>query len=71
MQNLIWIGAALAVIGMGAIVWSGLKVNAARRADLSDEELKARVAAMLPVNMGGLLTAVLGLMCVILGISLS
>ncbi len=70
MQSLIWIGAALTFVGMCAIVWSGLRVNAARRADLTDEELKARVAAMLPVNMGGLLTAVLGLMCVILGISL-
>lgn len=71
MQYLIWIGAGMAVLGVGTIVWSALQVAAARRADLSDENLKARVARMLPVNMGGLMTAVIGLMCVILGLSLS
>ena len=71
MQILIWVGAALAFIGLCTILWSGMRVAAARRANLSDEDLKAQVARMLPVNMGGLLVAVLGLMCVILGISLS
>ena len=70
MQSLIWIGAVLAVLGIGTIIWSAVQVARAKGAGLDDEALKARVARMLPVNMGGLLTAVLGLMCVILGLSL-
>ena len=69
-QWLIWVGAVMAVLGLCTIVWSAIQVAKAKREGLSDEELKIRVTRMLPVNMGGLLTAVMGLMCVILGVSL-
>ena len=71
MQWLIWIGAVMTLIGLCTIVWSALQVGRARKRGLTDEELRALIGRMLPVNMGGLMTAVLGLMCVILGVSLS
>lgn len=71
MDILIWSGAALSLIGLIGIVWSAVLVMRARREGLEDDALKARVAKVLPINMGALLLAVLGLMCVILGVSLS
>ncbi len=70
MDWLIWIGAVMTLIGLCTIVWSAVQVGRARKQGLTDEEMRARVSAMLPVNMGGLMTAVMGLMCVILGVSL-
>lgn len=71
MAVLIWIGAAVSIIGLSGIVYSIVTVARAKRANLSDEELRARVSKVLPINMGALLFSVLGLMMVIVGISLS
>lgn len=70
MDILIWSGAALSAIGLVGILWSAAMVNKARKAGLSDDDLKARIGKMLPVNLGALFVSVFGLMCVILGISL-
>lgn len=70
MDILIWIGAGLTLLGLVGIVWSAVAVNKARKAGLEDADLKAKVAKILPLNMGALLVSVLGLMCVILGVSL-
>ncbi len=70
MPMLVWGGAALCVAGLAGIVWSAVMVARARRTATDEADLKARVAAMLPVNMGALFVAVLGLMAVIVGISL-
>ena len=71
MAILIWIGAAISILGLAGIVYSIVAVTRAKRANLSDEELRARVAKVLPINMGALFLSVLGLMMVIVGISLS
>ncbi|MDG1377422.1 MAG: hypothetical protein P8P56_10470 [Yoonia sp.] len=68
---LILIGATLSVIGLAGIIYSILVVTKAKRAHLEDAELRARLAKVLPVNLGALLISVIGLMCVIIGIILS
>lgn len=71
MDMLIWIGAAVSAIGILGIFWSIAKVNSARKAGLSDEDLRLRVQKILPLNLGSLFLSVIGLMIVILGISFS
>lgn len=68
-ELIVWSGAALSVAGLIGLIWCILRVNAARRAGLSDTELRAVVQKVLPWNLGALLLSVLGLMLVILGIS--
>lgn len=67
---IIWGGAALSILGLAGLVWCILRVNKARKAGLSDDELRAAVQAVLPWNLGALFLSVIGLMMVILGISL-
>jgi len=71
MELLIWIGAAVSIVGLIGLVMSILRVNRARKAGLSDEELRAAVQKVLPLNLGALGLSVIGLMMVIIGISLS
>ena len=70
MDLLVWIGAAVSFVGLIGLVMSILKVNRARKAGLSDEDLRAAVQKVLPLNLGALALSVLGLMMVIVGISL-
>lgn len=71
METLVWIGAALTLLGLAGLVWSILKVNAARKEGLDDEALRARVQAVLPLNLGALGLSALGLGCVVAGVLLS
>lgn len=70
MDVLIWTGAALSVLGLVGLVWCIVKVARARRAGLSDDDLRAAVHRVLPYNFGALGLSVIGLMMVILGIFL-
>lgn len=70
MDWLIWLGAAMSICGVAALVWCILTVWRAKRAGLTDDVLKDRVRRVVPVNMAALLLSVFGLMLVILGISL-
>ncbi|SFL39461.1 hypothetical protein [Shimia haliotis] len=71
MSWIIWVGAAISLIGLIGLVLSILKVNKARKAGLEDEELRAAVQKVIPLNLGSLFLSVLGLMTVIVGISFS
>lgn len=71
MEWLIIIGAVVSFIGLIGLVTSALKVMKAKRAGLDDAELRTRIQKAMVLNMGALALSVLGLMCVILGISLS
>lgn len=71
MTWLIWVGAAVSVAGLAGLVWCILKVVKARKAGLSDEELRDVVKKVVPLNMGALFLSTIGLMMVILGIFLS
>ncbi|MEP5153996.1 hypothetical protein [Planktotalea sp.] len=70
MDGLIWSGAAISCLGLLGLVTSIIKVNRARKAGLSDEELRAAVQKVLPLNLGSLFLSVIGLMMVIVGIFL-
>lgn len=70
MDILIWAGAALSLVGLVGIVYSIFAVTRARKAGLTDEELRSRVSFILPINLGALMLSVLGLMMVIIGVML-
>lgn len=67
---IVWAGAAVSIVGLFGLIWSIIKVARARRANLSDEDLRAAIAGALPVNLGALFLSVIGLMLVIVGIFL-
>lgn len=71
MQNLVWIGAAISVIGLIGIIYSVILVVRARRANLDDDALRARIGKVLPINLGALFLSTIGLMTVIVGIILT
>lgn len=70
MDWLIWIGAAISLAGVAGLVWCILLATRARRAGLSDEEMRARLQRVVMLNMAALGVSALGLMCVVLGILL-
>ena len=70
MDWLIWGGALVSVIGLAGLILSIIKVGKARKAGLDDEDLRAAVQKVIPLNMGSLFLSVIGLMMVILGIFL-
>ncbi|MGR3563745.1 MAG: hypothetical protein ACU0FH_13130 [Heliomarina sp.] len=70
-EIMIWGGAALSLAGLAGLIWCILRVARARRAGLSENELRAAVAAVLPLNLGALCLSVIGLMLVVVGVILS
>ena len=54
MDWLIWGGATVSLIGLVGLILSIIKVAKARKAGLSDEELRAAVQRVVPLNMGSL-----------------
>ena len=70
MGVLIWAGAVVSAIGLAGLIWCILKVARAKRAELSDEDMRATLQAVMPMNLGALFLSVLGLMMVIVGIML-
>ncbi len=71
MGILIWIGAAISLAGLGGIVACIVMTVRARRAGLDDAALRARLKRIVTLNLVALLVSALGLMCVMLGITLS
>ena len=70
MEIIVWIGAALSAIGLCGIIYSIVAVARAKRAGLSDDDLRARIGAILPINLGALFISMIGLMAVIVGVML-
>ncbi len=70
MDLLIWIGAAVTMVGLVGLLYTVVLVRKAKAAATDDQDLRARMGKIIPVNLGALLLSVLGLMAVILGISL-
>ena len=70
MQILVWIGAILTLLGVVGLIWCVLIAVRAKREDLSDAEMKARLQKVVALNMGALALSAIGLMCVVLGLFL-
>ncbi len=71
MQNLIWIGALITLLGLAGLVWCILKVQRARKKGLDDNALKAELQKVVALNLGALFLSAIGLMMVVVGILLS
>ena len=64
-----WGGATLSLAGLAGLIWCIIRVMNARKAGLSDDDLRSVVQGVLPWNLASLFLSVIGLMLVILGIS--
>lgn len=70
MEWLIWIGAAVSLLGLVGIIGCIVAVVRARRAALADADLRARLAPIVALNIGALFVSVLGLMLIVVGVFL-
>ncbi len=70
-EMIIWVGATVSVIGLLGIFWCIIRVMRARRAQLSDEDMKATLQSVLPMNLGALFLSIIGLIMVGIGIAFS
>lgn len=68
---LIWGGTAVSLLGLLGLVYCIIRVSRAKRANLSDEDMREALKKVVPLNLGALLLSVLGLMLVIIGIFLA
>ena len=70
MEILIWIGSILSLLGLLGLLWCIKTVLRAKKAAVSDEELRMNLQKVVPFNMAALFLSAIGLMLVILGILL-
>lgn len=71
MEWLVWVGTAISLVGLAGLILSIIKVAGLKKKDLPDEELRAAVQKVMPLNLGSLFLSVIGLMTVMVGISFS
>ena len=71
MEWIIWTGAAITVLGCIGLGLSVVMIARARKQAADDDALRARLASVIPVNLGSLGIAVIGLMTVVVGLALS
>ncbi|MCX8227832.1 MAG: hypothetical protein OTI35_17310 [Sulfitobacter sp.] len=67
---LIWVGALISLVGFFGLVWCIVTVMRAKRANLSEDDMRAVLQKALPLNLGALFLSVIGLMMVVIGIML-
>ena len=70
MEILIWIGSILSLLGLVGLLWCIRTVLRAKKAAVSDEELRMSLQKVVPFNMAALFLSAIGLMLVVLGIML-
>jgi len=69
-ELLIWAGAAVSLLGLFGLIWCIVRVSRAKRANLGEDEMRALLQSVLPLNLGALFLSVIGLMMVVTGILL-
>ncbi len=70
MDGLVWIGAAISLMGVIALIWCVVYVMRLRNAGLDDATMRARMQKAVVINFAALAVSTLGLMMVIVGIFL-
>lgn len=70
MENLIWIGALVTLLGLAGLLWCIVKVSRAKRQGLDDAALKETLQKVVALNLGALFLSAIGLMMVVIGILL-
>lgn len=71
MEALVWIGAAVTLLGLVGLIWCIVKVRRSRSQGLDEDALKAELQKVVALNLGALLLSAFGLMMVVVGIILS
>ena len=71
MQALIWIGAALTLMGVIGLGYCVARVLRAKRAGLDDPALQAELRRAVTINLAAIGVSTLGLMLVVVGVMLS
>jgi hypothetical protein len=71
MDILIWIGAAITVLGLLGLLYCIVLVMRARRAQLSDADMRAAMQRALVWNVGALALSGFGLVMVVFGVMLA
>jgi hypothetical protein len=69
MENLIWIGAVVTLVGLAGLIWCIVTVQKARKDGLDDAAMKERLQKVVALNMGALFLSAIGLMMVVMGIA--
>lgn len=69
-ELMIWGGAAVSLIGLAGLIWCIFRVMRAKRARLSDDDMRGVLQSVLPINMAALFISAIGLMLVVLGVIL-
>ncbi|MGB7243001.1 MAG: hypothetical protein WBC93_13050 [Sulfitobacter sp.] len=67
---LVWSGAGLSLIGLIGLIWCIVRVMRARKAKLSEDEMRTVLQGVLPMNLGALFLSIFGLMLVVAGVLL-
>ena len=70
MDMLIWAGALVSLIGVAGLIYCVFQATRARRDTTDDAALKARLQALVAMNMAALAISAIGLMMVVIGILL-
>ena len=70
MDYLIWVGAVVSLFGLAGIFYCIFLALKAKRANLSDDEMRSRLQRIVILNMAALLLSMVGLMMVATGIIL-
>lgn len=70
MDLLIWIGAAISLLGMVGIIGCVVAVSRAKRQGLDDEAMRAKLQKVVVWNLGSLFISAIGLMMVAIGVIL-
>ncbi len=71
MEALIWIGAALTLVGLVGLIWCIVIAVRARREGLDEDAMRERLQKVVALNLGALAVSAIGLMTVVLGVFLS
>ena len=71
MGALVPVGSIITLLGLGGLVYCIVTVMRARRADLPEDEMKARLQKVVAMNLGALAVSAIGLMIVIMGVFLA
>ncbi len=71
MDFVIWGGAVVSLIGVIGIVYCIVMVFKAKRANLSEDEMRLRLKTLVLINMIALFISMIGLMIVVAGIIFS
>jgi len=70
MEILVYLGAAVAALGLAGLGWCIWLALSAKRANLPDAEMKARLQKIVALNMGAMGLSAMGLMMVVMGVLL-